>query len=82
MKLHVSSTSNPVPRTMRFVRFLYMMRWPHSRQRIGSRARISFRAEQSVSAHDMIPGSVPAQIYSTAGCRIAVALGTAPGRAA
>ena len=34
-------------RTMRLVRFLYMIRWPHSRQRIGSRARISFVAEQS-----------------------------------
>ena len=32
---------------MRLVRFLYMIRWPHSRQRIGSRARISFVAEQS-----------------------------------
>lgn len=26
----------------RFVRFLYMIRYPHSRQRIGSRGRISF----------------------------------------
>ena len=64
-----------VTRAMRLVRFLYMMRWPHSRQRIGSRARISFVAEQSVSCY------APAQMYSTAGCR-ALIPGAPAGRAA
>lgn len=34
---------------LRLVRFLYMIRWPHSRQRIGSRDLISFVAPQSLN---------------------------------
>lgn len=33
---------------LRLVRFLYMIRWPHSRQRMGSRGFISFFALQSM----------------------------------
>lgn len=34
--------------SLRLVRFLYMIRWPHSRQRMGSRGFISFFALQSM----------------------------------
>lgn len=44
---------------MRFVLFLYMTRWPHSRHRMGSLGRISLVAAQS------------AQMYSMTGLRVA-----------
>ena len=40
--------------TLRFVRFLYIIRCPHSRQRIGSRGLISFFAPQSVKRGRMV----------------------------
>ena len=68
------SNRRPVPaekeeNLLLFVRFLYMIRWPHSLHRIGSRGLISFFAPQSVfvvnlaTVHERMQ-CAPAQRYS------------------
>ena len=68
----VNSEYGRRPNALRLVRFLYMMRCPHSRQRMGSRALISFFAPQSsknvrAGSREDKPLLAPAQMYSMSG---------------